>query len=178
MYLIYQKLPSFSSYSTSASDRAVVQSGHQLIIRLPWYINPFSYNFTNTSRTAFEQPSSMVKRERSQSQDAPIRLVWSTIRLPNRFFQSQTRSKNFSRPKSYFVSPSSFRRDSSTFICVAIPAWSHPGSHRASYPFILLNLTKTSCSVRFRACPICSCPVTFGGGITMVKGSLSGFTSA
>ena len=73
---------------------------------------------------------------------------------------------NFSLPKSFFLIPS-FKRLFSTTACVAIPAWSVPGCHRVSRPFILLNLTKTSCRLLFKACPICNLPVTLGGGITI-----------
>ncbi len=74
----------------------------------------------------------MVKRARLQSQLAPIFFCCSTMRSPYLFFQSHTRSRNLSRPRSYRVSPSFTRRFSSTLIWVAMPAWSVPGTHRAA----------------------------------------------
>ena len=46
----------------------------------------------------------------------------------------------------------------------------HDRCHKALYPCILLNRMRISCSVLSNACPICSCPVIFGGGITIVNG--------
>ena len=40
----------------------------------------------------------MVKRSRLQSQEAPSRLSWLTIRPPDSAFHAQTFSTNFSRP--------------------------------------------------------------------------------
>ena len=62
----------------------------------------------------------------------------------------------------------------STTICVAMPAWSVPGSHRAALPRIRSNRISTSCSVLFSAWPMCSEPVTFGGGMTIENGSAAG----
>ena len=36
LYSMCHSLPAFSVYSTSTSDRAVLQLGHQLMMRLPW----------------------------------------------------------------------------------------------------------------------------------------------
>ena len=92
------ELPVMSSCSTSISERAVRQRGHQLIRRSPRYSNPSSNRRTNTSRTASDSPSSMVKRNRSQSHDAPSRFNCSMIVSPDFAFHSQTRSRNRSRP--------------------------------------------------------------------------------
>jgi len=51
-----------------------------------------------------------------------------------------------------------------------MPAWSVPGTHSAGRPCILAWRTIISWSVTNIACPICSLPVTFGGGIGIVKG--------
>ena len=62
----------------------------------------------------------------------------------------------------------------STTIWVAMPAWSVPGSHSAALPRIRWKRISTSCRVLFSAWPMCSEPVTFGGGMTMANGSASG----
>ena len=49
-------------------------------------------------------------------------------------------------------------------------AWSVPGCQRPHNPAILLKRIRISCMVSSSAWPICSCPVTLGGGITIVKG--------
>ena len=75
----------------------------------------------------------MVKRSRAQSADAPSDRNWRVIWPPDSAFHSQTRSRNFSRPRSARLSPSSSSWRSTT-ICVAIPAWSVPGCQSASRP--------------------------------------------
>ena len=52
------------------------------------------------SATARDEPSSMVKRSRDQSQEAPRRLSWLTMAPPDSAFHAQTFSRNFSRPRS------------------------------------------------------------------------------
>jgi hypothetical protein len=49
--------------------------------------------------------------------------------------------------------------------CVAMPAWSVPGSHSARRPCMRWKRTMQSCSVANMAWPMCSRPVTFGGGM-------------
>jgi hypothetical protein len=61
----------------------------------------------------------------------------------------------------------------STTICVAMPAWSVPTTHSASLPCIRAWRVRTSCSVLSSAWPMCSEPVTLGGGMTIVNGSAS-----
>src|ERR1017187_3358045 len=85
--------------------------------------------------------------------------------------QSATKA---SRPRSCRVFPVRSLRSRSTTICVAIPAWSTPGTQSTARPCILLQRQRTSSSVRPRACPTCSRPVTCGGGITSVYGTASG----
>ncbi len=92
-------------------------------------------------------------------------------------FHCQTRFSNSSRPRSSFFLPS-LPSCRSTTIWVAIPAWSSPGSHRVSNPLMRFQRTMTSCSVRVKAWPMCSDPVTFGGGITIAKAGLSDAGSA
>ena len=58
----------------------------------------------------------------------------------------------------------------STTICVAMPAWSVPGCHSASRPCMRRQRISVSCTVKVSAWPMCRLPVTFGGGIMMVKG--------
>ena len=66
--------------------------------------------------------------------------------------------------------PSSSQSRFSTTACVAMPAWSVPGIHSVLKPCIRFMRIRMSCSVLFRACPRCSAPVTFGGGMTMEYG--------
>lgn len=56
-----------------------------------------------------------------------------------------------------------------TSICVAIPAWSVPGNQSVGLPLILWNLAKMSWIATNIAWPICSRPVTLGGGIGIVN---------
>ena len=56
-----------------------------------------------------------------------------------------------------------------------MPAWSVPGCQSTSRPRIRSKRASTSCSVLLSAWPICSEPVTFGGGITMENGFAFGF---
>ena len=73
----------------------------------------------------------------------------------------------------------SFSRSSrSTTIWVAMPAWSVPGSHIALYAAIRRQRVKMSSMVSPSACPMCSEPVTFGGGMTMANGALGAAASA
>ena len=51
-----------------------------------------------------------------------------------------------------------------------MPAWSVPGSHSVLRPRIRALRVITSCSVTNIACPMCSAPVTFGGGIGITNG--------
>jgi hypothetical protein len=57
--------------------------------------------------------------------------------------------------------------------CVAMPAWSVPGSQSASRPFMRAQRTSTSWTVLFSPCPTCRMAVTLGGGMTSVYGSRS-----
>ena len=53
-----------------------------------------------------------------------------------------------------------------------MPAWSRPGSQSVSKPLMRFQRTITSCRVSVKAWPMCSEPVTLGGGITMANGGL------
>ena len=105
----------------------------------------------------------MVKYSRDQSHEAPRRRICRVMVEPDCSFHSQTRSTNFSRPSSRRVVPScsSWR---STTICVAMPAWSVPGCQRTLSPCMRCQRVRMSISVCWNACPMCSVPVTFGGG--------------
>src|SRR5450759_3672341 len=95
----------------------------------------------------------------------------SPRRAPAHSRQSATKA---SRPISCRVFPVRSLRSRSTTICVAMPAWSTPGTQSTARPCILRQRQSTSSSVRPRACPTCRRPVTFGGGITSVYGTASG----
>ncbi len=77
-----------------------------------------------------------------------------------------TRSTNASRPMSKRVLPSSASSRSTTF-CVAMPAWSVPGSHSAARPRIRSNRISTSWMMLLSPCPTWRIAVTLGGGITI-----------
>ena len=109
----------------------------------------------------------MVKRWRSQSQEQPSRLSWLMMRPPYSSFHCQTRSTNFSRPRSWRCRPSLASSRSTTF-CVAMPAWSVPGIQSVLQPCMRCKRMRMSWSVLLSAWPMCSAPVTFGGGMTMV----------
>ena len=85
---------------------------------------------------------------------------------PDSSFQRHTRSTKASRPTSSFVLPSAASWRSTT-TCVAMPAWSVPGTQSALKPSIRFIRTRTSWSVMSRPWPMCKDPVTFGGGITI-----------
>ena len=57
----------------------------------------------------------------------------------------------------------------STTDWVAMPAWSVPGTHRVTFPFIRCQRVIVSSMAVVRAWPKCKDPVTFGGGITMTN---------
>ena len=130
-------------------------------------MSPALWSSTNTLRTAFDSPSSMVKRSRDQSHDAPSRFSWLRMVEPLSSFHAQTFSMNFSRPivRRFGSWRSIICR--STTICVAMPAWSVPGCQSTSRPRMRSKRQSTSCSVLLSACPMCSEPVTLGGGMTM-----------
>ena len=62
-------------------------------------------------------------------------MIWSTISPPYCSFHAHTRSTNASRPMSRRSMPS-LRSSRSTTTCVAMPAWSMPGTQSASKPCI------------------------------------------
>ena len=95
------------------------------------------------------------------------------MRASYRSFQSQLRFTNASRPRSWRVFFSCARRSRSTTDCVAMPAWSVPGIQRALNPCIRFHRVSTSWRVLLSACPMCSAPVTFGGGMTIVYGGFA-----
>src|SRR5581483_11766206 len=61
-------------------------------------MSPSRYSATNTFATARDRPSSMVKRSRDQSQEAPSRLSWLMMVPPDSAFHSHTRLMKASRP--------------------------------------------------------------------------------
>ena len=91
------------------------------------------------------------------------------MRVPYSSFHFHTSSTNFSCPRSLRVSPRSFFSFFSTTACVAIPAWSVPGTHMTILPHMRWYRTIVSSMATVRACPMCSDPVTLGGGITITN---------
>ena len=110
-----------------------------------------------------------MKRVRSQSQLLPSFCSWLRMVPPYCSFQAQTSLRKSSREKSQRLLPSFLSLRSTTF-CVAMPAWSVPGTHTVLNPCIRLRRTSTSWIDSLSACPMCRMPVTFGGGMTMVYG--------
>ncbi len=113
----------------------------------------------------------MVKRSRDQSQDAPqpLELVddgAAGLRLPGPDLLQELLAGP-SRGGPAPGAPSSAARPPSGS---AMPAWSVPGCHSTSLPRIRSNRHRMSCSVLLSAWPMCSEPVTFGGGMTMAIG--------
>ena len=72
-------------------------------------------------------------------------------------------------PRSCLDNPSIFLRRFSTTLCVAMPAWSTPGTHRVTLPLMRCQRVSVSWMALVRACPRCSEPVTLGGGITITN---------
>ncbi len=108
----------------------------------------------------------MVKRSRSQSQEAPSLRSWRMIVPPYSSFHCQTRRMNSSRPSWSRVAPSVSRKYWTTLLSVAMPAWSVPGSQQASQPCIRRQRMRMSCKVLLRTWPMVRMPVTLGGGMT------------
>ena len=111
--------------------------------------------------------SSIVKRNRSQSHEAPSFLSCSKMVPPYLSVHSQACFKNSSRVSSLLLIPSAFNL-ATTLASVAIEAWSVPGTQHALNPLRRARLMSTSWMVLFSICPICNIPVTLGGGITIV----------
>ena len=132
-------------------------------------MRPSRYSVTNARLTARERSSSSVKRSRLQSTDDPSVRIWPMIVPLLCRAQSQTRASNASRPRSCRDRPSSTSCASTTF-CVAMPAWSVPGSHSTSSPFMRRHRAMMSGNVWLSAWPICRRPVTLGGGSTIENG--------
>src|SRR3954449_10012630 len=82
--------------------------------------------------------------------------------------QRHTRSMNASRPIASRELPS-LRSSFSTWVCVAMPAWSVPRIHFVRLPRMRLRRISASWTEPLSACPMCSAPVTFGGGIAIEK---------
>ena len=64
---------------------------------------------------------------------------------------------------------------STTVSAVAMPAWSVPGSQSTSLPSMRALRARMSWMVLLRTWPMCSTPVTFGGGMTMEYAGLGDF---
>ena len=55
-----------------------------------------------------------------------------------------------------------------------MPAWSVPGSHSVLKPRMRCMRVSASMMVWLKACPMCSVPVTLGGGSWMLNEGLAG----
>mmetsp|Transcript_6070 Transcript_6070/g.19785 ORF Transcript_6070/g.19785 Transcript_6070/m.19785 type:complete len:236 (+) Transcript_6070:2938-3645(+) len=110
----------------------------------------------------------MVNLSLDQSTELPKRLSCSQMREPYWSFHFQTSSTNFSRPRSWRETPL-FASCFSTTVCVAMPAWSVPGTYNVASPFMRCHLVNESSIAAVRAWPKWRLPVTFGGGITMTN---------
>ena len=127
--------------------------------------------------TARESASSIVKYSRDQSHEAPSRRIWRVIAPPDCSFHAHTRSTNFSRPRSWRDVPSGFelaldhhlRRDARV-VGAGLP--------QRVVALHAVPADSTSISVCWNACPMCSVPVTLGGGSWMQNGRARGASTA
>src|SRR3954447_26498285 len=81
---------------------------------------------------------------------------------------AHVRSMNASRPSSSREVPWDFS-SFSTCVCVAMPAWSVPRIHFVRRPSMRWWRISVSWTEPLSAWPMCSAPVTFGGGIAIEK---------
>ena len=77
--------------------------------------------------------ASIVKYSYFQATESPMRRICRVIAPPLVSFQSHTRAVKFLRPRSWRLMPFSWSWRSTT-ICVAMPAWSVPGTHSVFSP--------------------------------------------
>lgn len=114
----------------------------------------------------------MVKRARDQSADAPIASSWATMPCPSSSLPrpharlEEGRAAEVVAGLPLVALELALDHD----LCVAIPAWSTPGSQSAASPRIRWVRTRMSWMVTKSACPMWSEPVTLGGGITTYAG--------
>ena len=73
---------------------------------------------------------------------------------------------NAARPIAWRLVPSD-TSSRSTCVCVAMPAWSVPRIQFVRLPRMRLSRISTSWIAPLSAWPMCSAPVTFGGGIAI-----------
>ena len=121
-------------------------------------------------RTARAQTASSVNRVRCQSQLQPICSSWPRMRVSYSFFQAQMRSTRPSRPRSWrlsFLLPAAAARRPLAWRCRHDRC--RASTARCSLASACQRI-RMSCSVLLSACPRCSAPVTFGGGMTIVNG--------
>ena len=110
----------------------------------------------------------MVKRSRDQSQEAPSRLSWLMMVPPDSAFQAHTFSRNFSRPSArrpgllplHQLALDHHLGGDAGMVGAGLPE--HVACRACAR-----SGTSTSWSVLLSAWPICSEPVTLGGGMTM-----------
>ena len=114
----------------------------------------------------------MVKRSRLQSSEKPIRRSCREDRAAALLLPAPDARLERLAAQVFLASCPSVASWRSTTICVAMPAWSRPGSQSVSKPLMRFQRTITSCSVLVNAWPMCSEPVTLGGGITTQNGGL------
>ena len=152
------------------SEIAVLRRVDQLTSRLSLYTRPSECSLKNAAFTAAVSWSSIVNAWRDQSGDAPTRRNCSQIFPPYVFTHACTSPTNASRPRSCRDTPRSRARVFSTTVCVAIPAWSVPGTQSVGRPRMRCHRTTASSMAAMSAWPRCREPVTFGGGMTMTKG--------
>jgi hypothetical protein len=108
----------------------------------------------------------MVKYSCCQSTLSPMRRICVVMVLPDFSFHSHTRATKFLRPRSWRLTFCSCSWRSTT-IWVAMPAWSVPGTQSVLKPFMRWYRVRLSMMVWLNACPMCSVPVTLGGGSWM-----------
>ena len=98
-------------------------------------MRPSSYSCTKVEVTTSLRRESIVKYSYFQATESPMRRICRVIVEPLLSFQSQTWATKFLRPRSWRLMPFSCSCRSTT-ICVAMPAWSVPGTHSVFSPFM------------------------------------------
>jgi hypothetical protein len=134
----------------------------------------FSIELHEVDAHRAREPSSSVKRVRDQSHELPMRRNCSTgcgrRTLPSR----PTRARGTLRaraPDASFL-PSVFRASSRRRFASRCRRGRCPAATERPNPALALEADQMSWIVLLSACPMCSAPVTFGGGITIVYGTL------
>ena len=133
---------------------AVRSAQHQLIILFSFNKNPLSYNWIKAYWTFLLGSLSIVKYCLDKSKDSPSFLFCSIILCSYSSFYSLTHLTKSSLVKSFQYFPTTF--------CVAIPAWSVPGTHKETYPRNLLYIVILFSIAPIKVWPKCKLTIILG----------------